>query len=68
MDEPTLHRVVVTLCALCIDGEGGECHTPGCALWLNRAPDLSIRDNPMVESIDGVDFDYETLKRKATMP
>jgi len=65
MDEPTLHRVVLWLCSMCLDGEAGECHTPGCALWLNRAPDLSIRDSPMVESIDGVGFDHDTLKRKA---
>ena len=35
--------VVVTLCDRCLDGEGGECHTPGCALWMNRAPDVPIR-------------------------
>jgi hypothetical protein len=50
-NEPKLHRVVLTLCALCLDGEGGECHTPGCAMWLNRAPDLPIRK--LAQSIDG---------------
>lgn len=40
----TLERVVLTLCTRCIDGEAGECHTPGCALWMNRAPDVPIRD------------------------
>jgi NTP pyrophosphatase (non-canonical NTP hydrolase) len=35
--------VVVSLCDRCLDGEGGECHTPGCALWMNRAPDVAIR-------------------------
>lgn len=45
--EPRLLRVSgeFTLCSACIDGEGGECHTPGCIMWLNRAPDLSLRDN-----------------------
>lgn len=44
MTEPTLHRVVLTLCNLCLDGKGGECHVPGCALWMSTAPDLPIRD------------------------
>lgn len=67
MTEPTVHKVTLWMCSLCLDGAGGECHSPGCALWINRAPDMSLRDNPMVESIDGVGFDCETLKRK-TMP
>jgi hypothetical protein len=64
MSEPTVHRVVVWICDLCLDGAGGECHVPGCALFLNRAPDCTIRNNPLVESIDGVELDYDTLKRK----
>ncbi|KKL85207.1 hypothetical protein LCGC14_1957030 [marine sediment metagenome] len=32
------------MCEACLDGIGGECHTPGCILWINRAPDLAIRD------------------------
>lgn len=51
--EPTLHQVTMTLCSLCLDGKGGECHVPGCALWIARAPDLSLRNNPMVAKIDG---------------
>ena len=39
-----LETVTLTLCNACLDGKGGECHTPGCALWMNRAPDVSIRD------------------------
>lgn len=49
----TLHKVTLHLCSLCIDGAGGECHTPGCAMWLNRAPDLSLRGHPCVLEIDG---------------
>lgn len=33
------------ICEPCLDGKGGECHTPGCVLWLNRAPDLQLRSN-----------------------
>lgn len=64
MSEPTVHQVTLWLCSLCLDGAGGMCHVPGCALCRNRAPDMGLRDSPMVESIDGVGFDYDTLKRK----
>lgn len=40
----TLVRVTLVLCSRCIAGEGGECHVPGCALWMNRAPDVQIRE------------------------
>lgn len=53
MSEPRVYRVTLWLCELCLTGKGGECHTPGCALWLNRAPDLSLADHPMVERILG---------------
>lgn len=29
--EPRLNIVTLTLCDLCLDGKGGECHVPGCA-------------------------------------
>ncbi len=44
-DWPKLEVVTLVLCADCLDGKGGECHTPGCALWMKRAPDVSIRSN-----------------------
>lgn len=34
--------VTVRICPLCMAGAGGECHTPGCALWMNRAPDAPV--------------------------
>lgn len=61
--EPTLHDVCLTLCSLCLDGAGGECHTPGCALWLNRAPDLSLRDSWLVRSIDGIGWNADYTER-----
>lgn len=39
-DEVRVYRL--ELCGRCVRGEGGECHTPGCALWMNRAPDVPI--------------------------
>ena len=34
-------QIVVWICQPCLDGEGSECHTPGCALWMHRV-DLPI--------------------------
>ncbi len=42
LDPITLNRIEITLCSLCLEGAGGECHVPGCALFLNRAPELAI--------------------------
>lgn len=41
-EEPKLRRIVVVICDLCLSGAGGECHVPGCILWLNRAPDMPL--------------------------
>lgn len=45
MTEPELLTVrgEINVCAACLDGEGGECHTPGCLFWIVRAPDLPLR-------------------------
>lgn len=32
-----LHNLIV--CEGCLNGVGGECHTPGCSFWFNPAPD-----------------------------
>jgi hypothetical protein len=37
-----LREVTLTLCLPCLSGAGGECHTPGCDLWLHRAPDIPV--------------------------
>lgn len=42
----SLHQVTLTLCSLCLNGEGGQCHTPGCALWLKAAPDIPLHLEP----------------------
>ncbi len=33
----------VLICDACLDGHGGECHTPGCIFWIVSAPDIPIR-------------------------
>jgi len=50
-----LQRCSIYLCSRCLDGEGGECHTPGCALWMNRAPDVPIRSR--IESVEATTSD-----------
>jgi len=42
-DGVAVHRVAIQICQPCLDGEGHECHTPGCALWLHRV-DLPIHE------------------------
>lgn len=44
MAEPLNLVSGIRLCSPCIDGAGGECHTPGCLLWICRAPDLPLRE------------------------
>ena len=41
----------VAICSPCLDGEGGECHTPGCLFWMCSAPNIPIRDR--AEDSDG---------------
>ena len=36
-----IKRIVINICEACLDGEGQECHTPGCALFLHKV-DLPI--------------------------
>ena len=35
-------EVKVRVCALCLNGAGGECHVPGCAFWMNAAPNADV--------------------------
>lgn len=42
--EIAVRLVQLRLCDLCLDGAGGQCHVPGCALWIKSAPDVPIRD------------------------
>ena len=37
-----LKKIEIIICEDCLTGKGGECHTPGCALFLNRCPDIPI--------------------------
>lgn len=51
-----LKRVEITICEACLDGEGDECHTPGCALYLHSV-DLPIAPEmyKVIDEYDGQD-------------
>lgn len=40
--EESVREYRIRLCSLCIAGVGGMCRTPGCSLWLCRAPDMPL--------------------------
>lgn len=37
-----LKRVIIVLCEACLNGEGEECHTPGCAMYIHDSPGFPI--------------------------
>jgi len=37
-----LKLVKIWLCEACLNGDGDECHTPGCALCWHNSPGHSI--------------------------
>ena len=37
-----IRLVKIWLCEACLNGEGEECHTPCCALFIRRCPDIPI--------------------------
>lgn len=43
--EIAVRLVQLWLCDPCLDGAGGECHTPGCSLWMHSAPDIPVRNS-----------------------
>ncbi len=40
--EIDVQEYVIWLCDLCVKGAGGECHVPGCAMWMKSAPDVPL--------------------------
>ena len=46
---PSLHKVTLMICDLCLTGAGGLCHSPGCAFWLKSAPDVPLCLMPELE-------------------
>lgn len=40
--EPKVSAYLIWLCDLCVQGKGGICHVPGCALIRCKAPGLAL--------------------------
>ena len=51
-----VHLVHLYLCDPCLDGAGGECHTPGCSLWMHLALTQPVRESQGV-TVLGTDRD-----------
>lgn len=37
-DPEELVQIKLWVCRLCLESQGSECHTPGCAFWLHDVP------------------------------
>ena len=48
-----IKRVIIDICEPCLNGEGKECHTPGCALCYHRV------DLPIIKDLYHVVCEYE---------
>ena len=57
-----IKHISIHICEACLNGEGQECHTPGCALFLHSV-DLPI-DSLLYEILD----EYEESTNKAVKP
>lgn len=44
-DDVPINLVEINICEKCLSGQGGICHTLGCALSHNKAPDTKIRED-----------------------
>lgn len=49
-DWPKVEPITLPLCADCLDGKGGDCVTPGCALWMCKGPAVGLRDMALTAS------------------
>jgi hypothetical protein len=53
-----LNKIEIIICDYCLAGDGDECHTPGCALFLNRTPNIPI--NPkLYEVVEEYEINWE---------
>ncbi len=55
MSADGLTPMLLMVCARCREGEGGECHWPGCSFWMHRMDTVPIEPTrtreEMVEAI-----------------
>ena len=59
-----LKLITTMICDACLAGEGEECHTPGCILWLHRV-DLAF-DPHLYDVIKEFDVYEPPQDKKAT--
>lgn len=54
--EIPVRLVQLHICDPCLSGAGGECHVPGCAMWMGRPPgDPPLGERPGVTVVTGPD-------------
>lgn len=58
-----IKKIEIWICEACLKGEGSECHTPGCALFLHRV-DLPIMPELYKEIGEYEEVDNEDGKIK----
>jgi hypothetical protein len=51
MADYRLYQVTLNLCTGCLQGVGGICWTPGCALWAHQAPDAPVSCVKLIERV-----------------
>ena len=57
MKDVIIRRVEIPICQKCLDGAGGECHTPGCAFFLHQMDTLPIiREMYIIRAIEEDDL------------
>lgn len=56
-----IKSVTIDICQACLDGEGDECHTPGCALFLHAV------DLPFTEGLYEVVAEFDDSEFIAAM-
>jgi len=56
-EEMKIKKIEIWICEACLEGQGEECHTPGCALFLHAV------DFPIGKGLYTVIAEYEELRQ-----
>lgn len=67
MNRIKLKTVLINICSACLNGEGEECHTPGCIFRMDDVPNpIDPRLYTVFEETDIYDADFNRRpKRKS---
>lgn len=66
MDDVAVTPMLLSVCWYCQQGSGGECHTPGCSLYMNRAPDIPLA--PLLSRDELIEAGAEALATRLVNP